>query len=184
MTALYHIVTVLVAAVFVHLVSLLALPGLAGRDAFHRLGGVAEANAFRRLPPFRPGDTAIQPFADPAAVGAACRYDVREEPVRLRVRSGDLPMSIVIIGRGGRITYALTDRAASRGLIDVRLVTAAQLLQIEAADVEDQPIQELRVRVSEPVGLIVVRAITPSPGRRGEAEALVGAAQCRSEPLE
>ena len=65
----------------------------------------------------------------------------------------------------------MTDRAALRGTIDIRLVTDAQLQAVEAGDDENQGLtSELRLKAPAQRGLIVATALVAHPGDRQEAE--------------
>ncbi len=182
MTLLLWTTATLCIGLFVHLVSVLALPLGATRDAPSRLADLPP-NVVRPLPRAGPG-AAVLPFGDPAVATAVCRFDLGEAPLRLTAQTGDAPLSLTFVEPGGRVFYALTDRAAVRGTIDVRLVTAEQRIAIEAEDAEDEAIRELRLTVPRPRGLVVIRALAPTPGAMARAEALAAAAECRPEPLE
>jgi uncharacterized membrane protein len=166
----------------VHLTSLLLLPTLATRDAYSRLSEVVPANSAELLPsPTR--DATVLPFTDPATVTAICRYDVSDQPVRLRVSAPGTTVGIVFMRRGARIFYMLNDRSAVRGVIDVLLVTAEQLTRVEAEDPDDQPVTEIRLVVPEASGAAVVRALATTPGSVPAIEAQLSETVCEAAPL-
>jgi uncharacterized membrane protein len=164
----------------VHISTILLMPQLAGQTAAARLTGGAQVNVLEHLQQIN-GDTMLVPFADPALQTATCYYNVSEAPVRLRVQTGDHFLSVVFISENGRLTYALTDKAATRRTIDVLLVTESQLRQVEAQDPDDEPIQELRLRVSEPKGLAVIRAFVPRTSDQQAVAALLERSVCKAE---
>ena len=81
-------------------------------------------NKVSLLVPSRPGDTLI-PFRDPATVQGICFFDVSKGPVRVktRVEEGALLTLSFRLPKGGKVFYSMTDRAAFRDTIDIRLVT-------------------------------------------------------------
>jgi uncharacterized membrane protein len=171
--------TVFVAGI-VHISTILLMPQLAGQTGAARLTGGAQVNVLEHLQQVS-GDTLLLPFADPALQTATCHYNVSESPVRLRVQTGDYFMSVVFISENGRLTYALTDKAATRRIIDILVVTESQLRQVEAQDPDDEPIQELRLRVSEPRGLAIVRAFVPKASDQKAVAALLERSVCKTE---
>jgi uncharacterized membrane protein len=164
----------------VHISTVLLMPYFAGQTAAARLTGGAQVNVLEHLQQVS-GDTVLVPFADPALQTATCYYNVSETPVRLRVQTGDYFMSVVFISENGRLTYALTDKAATRKTIDILVVTESQLRQVEAQDPEDEPIQELRLRVTEPKGLAVIRAFVPRASDQQTVAALLERSVCKAE---
>lgn len=194
---------VLLVAALTHFCAVLLLPRLATRDAYDLLaarsvgqgtaaaakdGGQADAakaaGGMRLLPPARPGDALI-PLRDPAAVQGVCFFDLAKGPVRIRTgtEEGRL-LTLSFRTREGRVFYSITDRAALRDTIDIRLVTAAQLAVIVAGDDEDQGLpEELRLRAPAATGLIVATALVARPSERADAEARVAAITCAPEPM-
>lgn len=164
-------------AVVVHLVSILLMPTLAPADALRRLAAGTGANRIEILPPVRPESMHV-PFADPAVQLAVCRFDIAASPVFVRVRTADSFVSVTLLAPTGRVLYTLTDRAAVRGLIDLRLLTRAQLQQLEAGEAEGEPVQELRLELAETSGLVVIKALSPWPSLAAAAEETLAAARC------
>ena len=180
---LWFLATLLV-AILTHLSAILILPRVAPRDAAHRLDEFGRSEAMALLPRAEPGSSLI-PFRDPAVVQGVCFFDLAKSPVRLKttIEEGRM-MTLSFRTRQGQIFYAMTDRAALRGTIDIRLVTEAQLQTIEAGDDEDQGLPtELRLKSPSQRGLIVATALVPRPGDRGDAEALVKAITCHPEAI-
>ena len=175
-----------------HFVAILLLPDVATRDAYDLLATHAPAtnaggrNGLSLLAPARPGDTLI-PFRDPATVQGLCFFDLGKAPVRVRtkVEEGRL-LTLSFRTRDGRIFYSMTDRAALRGTIDIRLVTPAQLQAIEddedTGSDEEVP-SELRLKVPAARGLMVATALITRPSDRADAEARIKAIECKPEPL-
>lgn len=171
-----------------HLVAILLLPEVATHDAYDLLaahdarGGAM--NGMTLLPPARPGDTLI-PFRDPAAVQGLCFFDLGKGPLRLRAKVGaGRLLTLSFRTRDGRVFYSMTDRAALRGKIDIRLVTPAQLETVVDGDDEDAGLpEELRLKAPATTGLVIATALVARPGDRAEAEARIKAIECKPEPL-
>ncbi len=181
----YLAVLGLVLGAIVHLASMLAVPALAARDADARLAALAPRHVLTVLPP--PGDPASNgldiPERDPAAVMAVCRFDVTSAPLRLRAAASDTFLSLAFHSPGKGVFYALTDRSAARGQIDVIVVTQRQLEALQAGDPEDEPVRELRLLAPSPTGFVSIRALALEPGQMAEAEATVRAVQCGPEAM-
>lgn len=169
-----------VLAGIVHLASMLLVPRLAEGDALARIGAAASGQRFVVLPRATPLDSPL-PFSDPAASLAACIFDLSDGPVRIRAPTGEVFLSMALHQAGGGVFYAITDRSATRGLIDMLLMTQAQFDAVTFADEEDEPIRELRIVAPKPRGFVVVRAVAGVPSQRPAAEALAARATCTTE---
>lgn len=167
----------------VHLGAVLAIPALTRPNADERLATLAPRHVMTPLPTPEPGSTSL-PHRDPAAVVAVCRYDLSAGPLRLRATPGDAFMSFAFYTPSGGVFYAMTDRSALRGVIDLLVVTQQQLERLEEGDPEDEPVRELRLVSPGPAGFVTVRALALEPGLQPEAEARVRAATCATEPLD
>lgn len=167
----------LVLAGIVHILTILLIPPLSERDAasaYAMLGGGGKAELVSsqgsRLP-------AMQD-ADPAVATAVCGYDLTGGPMRVVARAGSLPLGLTLHRRGGGVIYAITDRAAIRGVVEFVVMTEAQLDERVARDEEGQTVRELRVVSDTAQGLIVVRVLAKLPSDRGDAEALATGVAC------
>ncbi len=173
-----------------HLVAILLLPDVATRDAYDLLAARDPAtsapgpNGLALLAPARPGDTLI-PFRDPAAIQGLCFFDLAKAPVRVRTKVGEgRLLTLSFRTRDGRIFYSMTDRAALRGTIDIRLVTPAQLQTVVDGDDEDAGLpEELRLKAPATTGLMIATALIARPSERADAEARIKAIECKPEPL-
>ena len=178
-------IVVLVAAL-THLVAIILIPRVATEDAYTRLALRNGFNKVSLLAPSRPGDTLI-PFRDPATVQGVCFFDVSKGPVRVKthVEEGEL-LTLSFRQPGGKVFYSMTDRAAFRDTIDIRLVTPAQLQTIEddedTGSDEEVP-SELRLKVPAARGLMVATALITRPSERRDAARRIEAITCAPEPL-
>lgn len=170
----------LVIAGLVHLGTILAMPSLSPADAWSRLAALAPMGTLHVLERAEPGREALR-LNDPATIVGVCRYDLADGPMRLRVPvSGEGLLSLSFRARDNRIFYAMTDRAAFRGKIDLLVVDAAQLAELEDAENEDAP-QEMRLVSPTREFYLYVRSLAPLPSLAPEAEARLRAVQCGAD---
>jgi uncharacterized membrane protein len=92
-------------------------------------------------------------------------------------------VAVSVVGTGGRVHYALTDRAAVRGIIEMRILTAEQLTAVEAEEPEGEPVQELRLRAPERTGAVMLNALSPWQGGTDKAEELLLLARCEQQAV-
>jgi uncharacterized membrane protein len=140
-----------------HIVSLLAVPVLAPRDAYTRLEAISAENAPAPLDPSDP-DKSL-PFLDPAFEYVVCRFDLSAGPVRLRVPLASYYVSLSFYRRDGSAFFSLNDRSALGTVLDVEMRDesdeASKFLPLGAGTIS--------VSAPEPVGFALVRAYSPSP---------------------
>lgn len=173
----FAVVAGLILAGIVHLGAVLALPRATHPNADERLAPLAPLHKMVLMPRAEP-QTAGLPFRDPAAAMAVCRFDLAGGPVRIEATPGGSFMSFAFYTPTGGVFYAITDRSATRGRIEVVLVTQSQLEDLQAGDPEDEPVSELRLLAPSSRGFVTVRALALEPGLQDEAEARVRAARC------
>jgi uncharacterized membrane protein len=159
-------------AAFIHIIVVLAVPGLAEKDAVSLFAEHGEQGKAERV------NLAAVADSDPLTAVAACAYDLGAGPFRVSARTGDSLLSLSLHRRGGGVAYAITDRAAVRGLIEFVILTPRQLEDRLARDDEGESVRELRVVSPGETGLIVARALIRRPSDRAEAEALVAGVAC------
>ena len=140
-----------------HIVSLLAVPVLAPRDAYTRLESLSVENQATSLDAADPGRSL--PFLDPAFVHMACRFDLSGGPVRLRVPLASGYVSMSFYRRDGSAFFSLNDRSALGTVLDVEMRDendeASKLLPLGAGTIS--------VSAPEPIGFVLVRAYSPWP---------------------
>jgi uncharacterized membrane protein len=165
-----------------HLTAVLLLPHVALSGAVSRLSAGTQINAVEVFQPVRTATDALPlPFADPAMITAVCRFDISDGPVRMRIPTGEAFLSVAILSPSGQVVLALTDKAATRRLLDIVLLSATQLRQLEAKDPDDEPVRELRVRIAAPQGVAVIRSLAVRDAERDGISALLGRSSCMAE---
>lgn len=172
------LVAALVLAGIAHLSAVLAIPWLSEEDAVLRLQRGVPAGSTQMT--MLSEDAGWPPLRDPAAILAGCPYRLDQGPMRVSARTGILFESLSFHARGGVLYFAVTDRAAVRGALDIVVMTKAQQ---EAAVEEDgdEPSPDVRIVAPHPEGVVIVRVLAGLPSQRAEAEALAKAVSCTTE---
>lgn len=171
----------LVIAGMVHLSAVLAMPWLSEQDAFSRLAGTLAADRAQIVAAPATGETWL-PQPDPNLAISACAYNLADGPVRIASRTGSLFESVSFHGRGGGVYYAITDRAAVRGVLELLVMNRAQHDEALAREDEDDPSRDLRVVSPGQQGLVIVRVLAATASQRAEAEEAARGVSCVIEP--
>ena len=172
----------LVLAALVHIGIVFGIPWLGERDAFSRLRSTVAAERSELVAAPGAAGTWL-PRPDPALAVAACAYDLRDGPVRITTKSGPLFESLSFHSRAGGVFFAVTDRAAVRGLLDLVVMTRPQLDEALAREDEDEPSRDVRVVSPTREGLVIIRVLASQPSWRAQAEEAAKAVSCTSEPV-
>lgn len=161
----------------VHLVSVLALPRVATKDAYSRLAPTTAVNAVSQLPIADPRN-ALLPFQDPAFATAVCRYDLSNGSLKFSVPVSQAYTSVSFYTRNEVAYYAINDRSAGRRVIELDLMTPDQ--RAELPEEEDVTAAD-RLIIESPTltGLIVIKALAAEPDLMAQARASLLAATCR-----
>ncbi|WNJ89203.1 hypothetical protein [Bosea sp. 685] len=175
----YGTIAGLVLAGIVHIVTVLLIPLLSNRDATSAYLSLGTSGHAELVSP-RGADSGlpVPREADPAAVTAICSYDLSAGPMRVVARTGTLPLGLTLHRRGGGVLYAITDRAAIRGVVEFLVMTEEQRDERAARDEEGEAVRELRIVSDTMQGLIVARVLAKHPSDREDAEALAAAVAC------
>lgn len=158
-----------------HIISILAMPALAERNAYARLSELAESNVMVMLADPTPQE-AVLPMTDPAFVSAVCLYDLSQRPLKVRVPATADYTSVSFYTAEGLAFYALSDQAAG-AVVELDLMTAAQ----KAALPEDEEITAAdRLVIVSPSseGVVMVRAFVRERGMRAGVRKQLEAASC------
>jgi uncharacterized membrane protein len=170
-------------AALVHIVAILIIPLYASRDAFARLSPLGPVNATILLPQPSP-EARLIPYGDPAVASAFCRFDLSAGPLRVRAPADPSGFSSLSFHtRRGSIFYAITDKAAARGMLEALVLTEEQLRAVAAKDDEDTPVQELRIVSAANTGFVMMRSLSEQPSLYPRAESAVQALRCVNEPI-
>ena len=176
----FTIIAGVLLGLIVHLVAVLALPGIATQDAYSRLSPMTKLNAVTQLPVAEPAN-APMPFMDPAFAIAICRYDLSGGPIKLTVPVSQAYTSVSFYARTGIAYYAINDRAAGRRIIELDLMTTQQRADLPD-DEEITAADRLIVESPTPTGLVGLKALAPEPGQMASARRTLSGARCRPQP--
>jgi uncharacterized membrane protein len=178
-----YLAAVLIVAALVHFIVILIIPLVATRDAFARLADLGPVNATIPLGRAEPGARRF-PYADPALASAFCRFDLSAGPVRVKAPVGRAGFaSLSFHTRRGAVLYALTDRAATHGLMEAVVVTPGQLRELIAHDDEDDPSQDLRIVSTTNEGFVLMRVLSELPSLYDAAQKQADSMNCAPEPM-
>ena len=160
----------------VHLTTVLAMPRLALDARIGVLERVGPANEVHLIPSPTPFE-AVLPRLDPSFAHAVCRYDLRDEPLRVTIPLASDYMSVSFYTRHGMPFYALNDRAAAQRVIDLQLMTADQRAALPR-DEEITAADRLIVESPSEEGIVLVRAFVREKGLQEAVEARLREAKC------
>ena len=180
--AAVYIAAIVILAALVHFVDVLLAPYIATRDAFARLAPLGVLSETVSLPRASPTERTL-PYADPAVAVAFCRYDLASGPIRVQAPAGRSFSSISFHTRRGLVFYALTDKAATHGVVDAVLGTSQEVRALAAHDDEESPSRDLRVAAPAREGYVVIRVFSEFPSLYPEAEAEAKRLICKPEPV-
>lgn len=167
----------LVLAGLVHLSAVFALPYLSELDALSRLRPTMSADKSEIVA--AAGDAATWvPQPDPAVALAACAFNLSEGPLRVSTRTGAMFQSLAFHARGGAVFFAVTDRAAVRGSLELVVMTRRQLDEALAGEDEEEPSRDVRIVSPTREGLVIVRALAALPSQREAATEAAKSVAC------
>lgn len=160
----------------IHVASLLGVPFVAQDGAYDRLSGLDADGRFAVLPEDGPGADRL-PFQDPNFVVAACRYDVSGGPVTIRAVLPSTYGAMSVHNRYGQPFYALTDRAASGGAVEVTILDSQDAA---AAAVEEPAEGRPALRIVSPTskGFVLLRLFASAPSARAALRDTAAKASC------
>ena len=170
----------LVIAVGIHIAAILTSPYLADQDAFSKVQGTLTADKAQIVSAPGGANTWL-PNPDPATAVATCAFDLRNGPMRVTTRTGSLPLSFSFHKETGGVFFAVTDRAAVRGELEIVAMTARQLDEARAAEDENDPSRDVRIVAPEVQGFVIVRVVAPAPSLRPQAEEMAKGVSCTAE---
>jgi len=168
----------------IHFVSILVLPHYFGDRAMAYWSAFAtEGHPGLRADP--PPGTA-PPFEDPALLQGVCLYDLASAPFRIHATIDPGQFASFAFHRpSGDAFYAVTDRAAQQGRIDILLMTQRQFDEAEETSEEaddtshssTEP-RELRLVSEDEKGFLLVSALVARPSERERIKTWMAAIEC------
>lgn len=176
---LYVVLVGLVGAGIVHIAVLLLLPVVSERDAWSRL---SQAGGLYTVAPLygAQADRRVLRSADPLFQAVACRFDLADGIAHIR-GVGHLPYwSVSVYDRGGRNIYSFNDRSSSVGMLDLVVLTPAQMLEVRK-DLPEAYAESVFVEAEIGEGIAVVRGFVPDASWSPTVARQLGSLACSAE---
>lgn len=170
-----------VLGIIAHISAILIMPWVSERHAAERLQMTTAAETAQLIA--GPGVETWLPLPDPAVAVAACAYDLGEGPFRFTAVTSGLMKSVAFHGRGSGNFFAVTDRAAIDGMLDIVVMTRDQRDLFEAIRDNEPDRTALHVVAPEVEGFAVIRVLAPFASQMGAAFREAQEAGCTIEPL-
>jgi uncharacterized membrane protein len=176
--AAFYLAAALIVGGLAHFAIVLSIPLVATHDAYDRLAAIGPVDSTLAVPRAGPRERLLA-YADPAVASALCFFDLRNGPIRVRAPLGRAAFaSLSFHSRRGAVFYALTDRAATHGMMEALIATPKQLHALIAQDDEDNPSQDLRIASPTLQGFVLARVFSELPSLYAEAEAQAKSVSC------
>ncbi|WP_244622892.1 hypothetical protein [Microvirga brassicacearum] len=166
-----------VLGIAVHIVVVLASPRFAEGDAIARVRSTLESETAQIVSPPGGGATWL-PLPDPALAIAACAFDLNEGPARIAAKTGETFLSFSLHSKTSGVFFAVTDRAAIRGELELVIMTPRQLDEARAEEDENEPSRDVRIVAPEEQGYVIVRVAAPVRSLRPAATRAAEAVSC------
>jgi uncharacterized membrane protein len=180
--AAFYFAAALIVGGLAHFALILSIPLVATRDAYDRLAEIGPVGSTVLVPHAGPRERLLA-YADPAVASALCFFDLKNGPIRVRAPLGRAAFaSLSFHSRRGAVFYALTDRAATHGMMEALIATPKQLRALIAQDDEDNPSQDLRIASPTLQGFVLARVFSELPSLYAEAKAQAKSLSCAPEP--
>lgn len=174
---LHAILLGLLGAGIVHIAVLLLVPDFSRHDAWSRL---AEASGLYRMTPLEAetGGAPVVKSVDPLFAAVACRFDLDDGMVQVKGPAAFLPFwSASVYDRSGHNIYSLNDHGASKGQLDLVILTPAQMNEVR----KDLPeAYQGSVFIEAPIseGIVVIHAFIPDGSWRPAVMRFLDAGSC------
>jgi len=101
--------------------------------------------------------------------------------MRVAAKTGSHFLSFSFHTQTGGVFFAVTDRAAVRGELEIVTLTARQLDEARASEDENEPSRDVRIVAPEQQGYVIVRVAAPTPSLRPQAEEAAKAVSCTTD---
>jgi uncharacterized membrane protein len=117
---------------------------------------------------------------DPFMKAQACRFNL-EDGVAHVTADGDVPYwSVSVYNRRGYNAYSFNDRTASGGLLDLAIVSPAQMIELRKS-LPDEFAKSIFVEVEDSRGIVVIRAFMPDETYAPTIKAFFASSHCKLE---
>ncbi|GAB4225360.1 MAG: hypothetical protein Kow0032_01040 [Methyloligellaceae bacterium] len=167
----------LVLAGIIHLLAVLALPGLAPRSAWQRIAALGDANAMVVLPAASPEHQSL-PLMAPDVRYAVCRFDITDGPVRLTTQILEDDWVIAFYTPDGQNFYTISGGELKRDKIEIIIATKREAIFEVGATILDDVDDVVVVATPERQGIAMIRAPLAGPSYAARTEAALQRGSC------
>jgi uncharacterized membrane protein len=174
---LLYVLLCLVLAGLIHIAAVLALPGLAPKNAWARLVPVGSTNTLIQFPALKPGNE-VMPMMAPDVRYAFCRFDLAQGPVRLK---GTVPNDLWMIAfytPEGDNFYTVPGADMRSAQLDLVIATGEQTVAEAGVDAPEGADELFVIKSPVQEGIAIIRAPLSGPSRAARAEDALNATTC------
>ena len=174
---LFYLLLCLVLAGLIHIAAVLALPGLAPKNAWARLVSLGPTNTMIVFPPVGPGKE-VMPMMAPDVRYAFCRFDLAQGPVRLK---GTVPNELWMIAfytPEGENFYTVPGADVKSAQLDLVIATGDQTVAEAGVDAPEGADELFVVNSPAKEGIAIIRAPLSGSSRTADAEEALKATAC------
>lgn len=150
----------LIGAGIIHIVVLLLVPEFSERDAWSRLAMTSDLYKMTRLDA-EAGGAPVVKSVDPLFAAIACRVDLTDGMVQVKGPPGAVPFwSVSVYDRNGHNIYSFNDHSATKGLLNMVVLTPAQMIEVRK-DLPEEFQGSVFVETAMDEGILVARSFIP-----------------------
>ena len=124
------------------------------------------------------GEPTWLPLPDPALAIAACAFNLEDGPARITAHPGQSFLSLSLHSKTSGVFFAVTDRAAIRGELELVVMTQRQLDEARAEEDENEPSRDVRIVAPSEQGFAIIRVAASIPSLRPAAIAVAKEVSC------
>lgn len=173
--SLFAVLIGLIGAALLHIVIILTLPQLTGKDAYTRVLGLFEMDRFFPLDA-KPGFTGLA-NGDPFLQVAVCSFSISELATRLQA-VGKVPFwSLAIYDSASNEVFSMNDETSVTGTLDVVIASNAQLITLRKS-LPAALTNSILVEMPDTEGYAVLRAFAPVPSLLPAAKDFITQSAC------
>jgi uncharacterized membrane protein len=174
---LFYGLLCLVLAGLIHIAAVVALPGLAPKNAWARIIPLGPTNTMIELPLLSPGHE-FMPMMAPDVRYAVCHFDLSQGPVRLKGAVPNDLWMIAFYSPEGDNFYTVPGADVRNAQLDLVIATGDQTVAEAGVDAPEGADELFVVKSPAEEGVAIVRAPLSGPSRSEDAEAALKAVVC------
>ncbi|MBI1385720.1 MAG: hypothetical protein GC150_12495 [Rhizobiales bacterium] len=172
----YYVLLGVLAGGLVHVLAILTLPHIAPARAWQQLGVRYPVNTLQVLARAKPGEMAL-PLMSPDVHYAVCQFDVTKGAVTFSTEMLEGSWSIAIYNRLGLNSYTIGGTDLQHQKISL-VLTRSQAETTSAPVAEGAMASTLTVPLTEPKGIVILRAPVKGPAYEALTTEALSRARC------